>query len=342
MTQTRIRIIDATTPGVPRDHDRFNVNGPSVLPAPGWMPAPPGRYLMFFAHHLGLSIRLAAADDPTGPWRVVEPDVLHVDDTPSDRQPHIASPDVHADDRRQRFVMYFHGMVPSDVGGHLACWGTYPTLNQKTMVTTSHSGRHFALVEPVTAVAPSYLRMFDAGDAWYGVAMPSQVVRSADGLRGFEYGPMLFDDDEIRHCCLSHRPERQRTGDAVHTLLRGPRAHLPHRDRHSRATGASWSPGPGQRGHAPEQSHWEGADEALKPAFRGAGRSRLARTAFATRSSSPTGGRRWLFYAAAGEYALGVTEISQASSRGGRGSSPPGAGSLREAPPARWCAGSRS
>ena len=26
MTQTRIRIIDASTPGVPRDHDRFNVN----------------------------------------------------------------------------------------------------------------------------------------------------------------------------------------------------------------------------------------------------------------------------------------------------------------------------
>ena len=34
MTQTRIRIIDATTTGVPRDHGRFNVNGPSVQPAP--------------------------------------------------------------------------------------------------------------------------------------------------------------------------------------------------------------------------------------------------------------------------------------------------------------------
>ena len=92
MTHTRYRIIDATTPGVPRDHDRFNVNGPSVLPTPGWMPDPPGRYLMFFAHHVGQSIRLAAADEPTGPWRMVDADVLNVDDTPSDRQPHIASP----------------------------------------------------------------------------------------------------------------------------------------------------------------------------------------------------------------------------------------------------------
>lgn len=34
MTLTRRRIIDATTPGVPRGHDLFNVNGPSALPAP--------------------------------------------------------------------------------------------------------------------------------------------------------------------------------------------------------------------------------------------------------------------------------------------------------------------
>ncbi|MCY4423596.1 MAG: hypothetical protein OXC06_11060 [Acidimicrobiaceae bacterium] len=47
MTLTRHRIIDAATPGVPRDHDRFNVNGPSVLPAPAWMPDPPGRYADF-------------------------------------------------------------------------------------------------------------------------------------------------------------------------------------------------------------------------------------------------------------------------------------------------------
>jgi len=101
MTQTRVRVLDADTPGIPRDHDRFNVNGPSVLAAPEWMPDRPGNYVMYFAHHGGQSFRLAAADDPTGPWRTVEPDVLNVDGTPSDRQPHIASPDVHADRRRR-------------------------------------------------------------------------------------------------------------------------------------------------------------------------------------------------------------------------------------------------
>lgn len=69
MTLTRHRIIDATTPGVPRDHGRFNVNGPSVPATPGWMPDPPGRHLMFFAHHVGESIRLfyaTAGEDAPG------------------------------------------------------------------------------------------------------------------------------------------------------------------------------------------------------------------------------------------------------------------------------------
>jgi len=73
MTQTRVRVLDADTPGIPRDHDRFNMNGPSVLAAPEWMPDRPGNYVMYFAHHGGQSFRLAAADDPTGPWRTVEP-----------------------------------------------------------------------------------------------------------------------------------------------------------------------------------------------------------------------------------------------------------------------------
>lgn len=61
VTKDRICISDADTPGVPREDGRFNVNGPSVLLAPEWMPEPPGRYLMYFAHHHGRSIRLAAA-----------------------------------------------------------------------------------------------------------------------------------------------------------------------------------------------------------------------------------------------------------------------------------------
>lgn len=63
VTSRRHRLIDSETPGVPREEGRFNVNGPSVVRTPEWMPDPPGAYLMYFAHHMGASIRLAAADE---------------------------------------------------------------------------------------------------------------------------------------------------------------------------------------------------------------------------------------------------------------------------------------
>jgi hypothetical protein len=62
MTQNRVRVLDAATPGIPRDHGRFNVNGPSGLAAPEWMPDRPGRYLMYFAHHVSEVMR------PIEPW----------------------------------------------------------------------------------------------------------------------------------------------------------------------------------------------------------------------------------------------------------------------------------
>ena len=307
VTLQRHRIIHSGTSGIPREKGRFNVNGPSVLRTPEWMPAPPGRYLLYFAHHIGDSIRLAAADDVTGPWRVVDADVLNVRDTPSHRHPHVASPDVHVDDLRHRFVMYFHGMVPASVGAHLPCWGTYPTLNQKTMVAVSSSGVDFSPLQPATAVAPSYLRMFETGGAWYGVAMPSQLVRSPDGLDGFEYGPMLFDDDEIRHCCLTHHRRRgllemmfTRAFDAPERIYRTV--------IDTSGDWLSWTPGPVTEVMHPVEA-WEGADLPCEPAPRGPALERQngLRDPYLFDDRD---GRRWLFYAAAGEDALGVTAIT--------------------------------
>ena len=36
-----------------------NINGPTVVRAPAWLARPLGRYYMYFAHHMGQSIRLA-------------------------------------------------------------------------------------------------------------------------------------------------------------------------------------------------------------------------------------------------------------------------------------------
>ena len=215
MTQTRSRIIDVGTEGIPRDHGRFNVNGPAALAAPEWMPERPGRYLMYFAHHVGQSIRLAAADEPAGPWRMVE------------------------------------------------------------------------------------------SDAWYGVAMPSQVVRSVDGLRGFEYGPMLFDDDEIRHSCVSFRPDRRELEMLFTRCFEAPeRIYRTVID----ASGdwRQWSPGPVSEVMRPAEP-WEGAGEPLKPVARGLAAS--PQNGLRDPYVLEDGGRRWRYYAASGEHAIGVTEF---------------------------------
>ena len=50
-----------------------NINGPSVIRVPDWIPAservnPAANYYMYFAHHVGFNIRLAWAESLTGEW----------------------------------------------------------------------------------------------------------------------------------------------------------------------------------------------------------------------------------------------------------------------------------
>ena len=98
-----------------------NVNGPSLIGVLSWVDNPLGRYHLYFAHHEGLSIRLAYANGLAGPWVLYEPGALRMEEssfpntspTPGnvhpqvrllfeaglDRPyPHIASPDVIVDD----------------------------------------------------------------------------------------------------------------------------------------------------------------------------------------------------------------------------------------------------
>ena len=124
--------------GVPEDGS--NINGPSVIRVPDWIPPdqrahPDARHYCYFAHHAGHYIRLAWARDIAGPWtlfnvgtqddaRVPGRGVLDLALHPDRRIKlpgidhgggaawlggHIASPDVNVDDVNRRIVMYFHG-----------------------------------------------------------------------------------------------------------------------------------------------------------------------------------------------------------------------------------------
>src|SRR5271165_1513077 len=180
-----------------------NIQGPSMIRAPGWIEGRLGDYYLYFADHKGRYIRLVYADNLRGPWKIYPPGSLQLERscfltepptvTPEQlaqfetrlkqrgaaishdllleiTTPHIASPDVHVDTPERRIVMYFHGL---DAVG-----------TQVTRVATSHNGIDF-IAQPEILGRP-YMRAFQHDDMTYAIAMPGQFYRSKDGMRGFE------------------------------------------------------------------------------------------------------------------------------------------------------------
>jgi hypothetical protein len=162
-----------------------NINGPSLIRIPDWVPNPLGRYYLYFAHHQGTYIRLAYADQLAGPWQIHTPGVLALEDAYFSE--HIASPDIRIMADRQEIWMYYHG----------CCQSEPPP--QVTRIAISIDGLSFAATEPIHGV--SYWRTFDWGGYRYALAMPGVFYRSKDGLTDFEEGPTLFTPN-MRHAAL--------------------------------------------------------------------------------------------------------------------------------------------
>jgi hypothetical protein len=183
-------------------NDGDNINGPSLIRIPAWINSRLAKYYLYFAHHRGKYIRLAYADDVTGPWTVYEPGTLRLENAARDClgnpawacHRHVASPDVHVDDQAREIRMYFHGAVY--VGGPPQIWRSY---QQLSFVATSKDGLHFA-VRPDRLGNP-YFRVFEWNGAYYALGMPGVFYRSADGLQGFVQGPTLFTAD-MRHSAV--------------------------------------------------------------------------------------------------------------------------------------------
>ena len=239
-----IRILDRPIIG-PDLHPTIgaNIQGPSLIRVPEWVPNPLGKYYLYFADHKGLYIRLAYADKLTGPWQVHAPGSLRIEDsyfapTPppiSDDQlaeltaarrgvsglgspvshdlaleftlPHIASPDVHVDNENQKIIMYYHGLEG-------------PAF-QHSRVATSDDGINFSAREE--NIGRSYFRTFKYAGMTYALAMPGQFYRSKDGLSNFEEGPRLFEQN-MRHSAVMVRDGHlfvfwTRVGDAPESIM---------------------------------------------------------------------------------------------------------------------------
>lgn len=184
--------------------DGANINGPSLIKVPDWLPNKLGKYYLYFAHHNGTYIRLAYANDLKGPWKIYEPGTLKMDDCACKGEAdelkagrHIASPDVHLDAAKKQIVMYFH--CPQFVSGDKQDKKNY---KQLTLRATSSDGIHFK--SETTQLGESYFRVFQWKGYHYAVSRLGILWRSKDGIAAFERGPNPFDQIQKPASTLRH------------------------------------------------------------------------------------------------------------------------------------------
>ena len=296
-----------------------NIQGPSLICVPDWVPNPLGRYYLYFADHKGSYIRLAYANALTGPWRIHVPGALHLTDslfpitpppaTPAQlavvaermrrsgmvishdvlteaTTPHIASPDVHVDHESRRIVMYFHGL--SGVG------------EQASRVALSADGITFTARPEL--VGRTYMRAFHHAGFTHALAMPGVISRSADGLSGFTEGPTLFNP-HMRHAALLHRGTTlhvfwTQVGDAPESIL--------HSTINLSADWMSWKESPAQVVLRPEFA-WEGADAPPEASIRSTAYGHVNQ--LRDPAIFEEDNRVFLLYAVAGESGIAIAVI---------------------------------
>ena len=287
-------------PAMLQGRDGDNINGPSLIRVPDWVPNPLGRYYLYFAHHHGDYIRLAYADDLRGPWTVHQKGSLRLKDAPGAKG-HIASPDVHVDEQRKQIRMYFH--APSKKSGR-----------QMSFVATSANGLDFIAAEEELGIF--YFRVFPHGEQWYAMAKGGALYRSKDGLTAFQPGgnpfPTIPNQDpdhnqpgSVRHTALHPRGDTldvyyTRIGDAPESILRS-RIDL-------KRDWTEWKASEPTLVLRPERE-WEGRDLPMQPSKAGASRGRehaLRDPALFTEA-----GRVYLVYSTAGESGLALAEIQE-------------------------------
>jgi hypothetical protein len=270
-----------------------NINGPSVIRVPDWLQKPLGKYYLYFANHNGKSIRLAYSDKAEGPYKFYAPGTLQLAD--SHFTDHIASPDVIVDNAAKQIRIYYHGLTPGEGGQH-------------TRIALSSDGLHFKAVAEPAMRNSAYWRLFHYGDWWYALAMPGKLLRSKDGLTGWEAGPQLFPASPTQvHNAVMVK------GNVLHVFYTRA-GDAPERILYSRVKldgdWAQWKPSLPRECLRPTEK-WEGAELPVEPGKIGA----LEKPVHALRDPAllVDGDKTYLFYAIAGESGIAVAEIDKAA-----------------------------
>lgn len=294
-----------------------NIQGPSLIRVPEWVEGRLGTYYLYFADHKGRYIRLAYADRLLGPWKVHVPGSLQLEgsflltepptgpaeamatlrNTPRPASlphdviieattPHIASPDVHVDEKNRQIVMYYHGLNGLQ--------------QQVTRVATSADGIRFVARPEI--LGRTYFRAFLHDGYTYAMAMPGQLYRSRNALTGFESGPLLFNS-AMRHAALLKRGTTlyvfwTQVGHAPESIL------LSTIDLS--LDWSTWSATPGVEVLRPERP-WEGADAPVLPSQRSTAYGHVNQ--LRDPAVHEENGRVYLLYAVAGESGIAIAEV---------------------------------
>jgi len=198
-----------------------NINGPSLIKVPDWIDGRLGNYYLYFAHHKGKFIRMAYADNLTGPYTLYEPDIMHVDDsTMSVRE----EPSSSWSDLR-KYTSWSEARAIMQVGRDAK--EAYEERIQAKLSSKPSTTPHIASPEIVIDEKSKSIKMYFHGVVEGNIQM-TKVAQSKDGLdfqpneeilglpymrtfthRGKFYGISNFTprrkwlyDTKVRHCGL--------------------------------------------------------------------------------------------------------------------------------------------
>lgn len=262
-----------------------NINGPSLIRVPEWVRNPLGRYYLYFGHHRGDYIRLAVANEITGPWHIHSPGVMPL--STSGFSHHLASPEIRIDEAAQQIWLYYHG------GDELK--------HQFTSIASSSDGldftrQHERLMNP-------YARLFDWQEWVYAITMPGQFYRSPDGLTDWQSGPLLYTPD-MRHAAVRVAGDRLQV---VHSNRRDCPEALRYSEIDLRPDWTQWQETEPRILLAPERKY-EGGNLAPEPSRIGP----IDKPVCQLRDPGfyEEDGRLFMIYSVAGEYGLALAELT--------------------------------
>ena len=268
-----------------------NINGPSIISKPKWLTNLPDKYLMYFAHHQGENIRLATADALTGPWTLYSGGTLQLSETICTM--HVASPDIHIDEKRQCIIMYYHGVLDEPIG-------------QWSFRAESVDGINFKSDSII--LSKSYLRVFQYNNAFYALEKDNRfprgafILRSPDGIKPFVRGNKILDN--MRHAAIRLRTDNvldifySRGKDCPESIL--------YSSMRLNDDWDSWKPTEPIKVLEPEMDY-EGVNEKLEPSS--FGRANHPVRQVRDPALFEENGKLYLFYSNAGEWGISGAEI---------------------------------